>query len=104
MTSGIRGHGSIHNLGFVIGYRDNRKRQRYRLDFDPASDKKLHINYEADDPKDRVCFLIKPYVINPGDEMWNFYVTWTTRHADAVPLLVQEKIGKGKHWRGGFWA
>ena len=104
MTSGIRGFGTIHNLGYVIGFRDDAKEQRYRLDFDPNSDRQLHLNYQCDSPWNRVYFRIKPFVIAGGDEMWNYYCTWTTQHCEDVPDGVREKLGSGKIWRGRHWA
>lgn len=107
-TSGMRGlGGKIVNRGFVIGYRDDAKHQRWRLDWDPVNaEKGLHINYHQDLPGEErtsVYFQCKSIRLVPGDEMWFWYWRWTTRYADECPDKIMELMGGDQVWYGAFW-
>lgn len=108
LTSGIRGFGRIVNRGFVIGYRDDSKHQRWRLDWDPNDPAKgLHINYEQDlkgEAKNAVYFPCRSIRLVPGDEMWFWYWRWTSRHADECPEEIMKLMGGNMIWYGAFWA
>lgn len=107
-TSGIRGLGGpIVNRGFVIGYRDDAKRQRWRLDWDRNDPEKgLHINYEQDvegREKTAIHFPCRSGYVVPGDEMWFWYWRWTTRHANECPANVMRLMGGDQIWYGAYW-
>lgn len=107
-TSGARGMGGgIYNLGYVIGYRDDARGRRWRLDYDPDPAKALHINFEQDlghKNVEAICFRIASFRHNPGDSMWFQYVRWTTRHCEDCPPEVMQKMGGDMIWYGAFWA
>ena len=108
VTSGMRGGGRIVNRGFVIGYRDDAKGQRWRLDWDPNNPEKgLHINYEQDlegKAKNAIYFPCGSIRMVPGDEMWFWYWRWTSRHADECPAEIMQLMGGDMIWYGAFWA
>lgn len=95
----------IKNLGYVIGFMDPERLQRWRLDYDPH--KGLHINWVRELPgadTEKEAYRIKLHIINGEDEMFHFFRTWTMHYCGECPEAVREKIGKGKIWRGAFWA
>lgn len=108
VTSGMRGGGRIVNRGFVIGYRDDAKHQRWRLDWDPNNPEKgLHINYEQDlqgSAKNAIYFPCESSRVVPGDEMWFWYWRWTQRHCDECPPEIMERMGGDMIWYGAYWA
>ena len=107
---GMKNSAHMKNLGFVIGYRDDARSQWYRVDYDPLPNKALHINWEQDTQdavgsKTRLkeCYLIRPHIIHPEDEMYTWWRSATLHHCTELPDEVRDKMG-GKHvWRGAFW-
>lgn len=105
---GTKNTDHIKNLGFVIGYEDKSKRQWFRVDYDPQ--KGLHLNWEQDAENARgsktrlkECFLIKPFILAPEDEMYRWWRSTTLHHCTELPDDIRERMG-GKHvWRGAFW-
>jgi hypothetical protein len=101
----------MKNLGFVIGYRDDRRQQWYRVDFDPSAAKLLHINWEQDTQdaqggKTRLkeCYLVRPHIIAPEDEMYTWWRTATLHHCTELPAEIRERMGGRRIWRGAFWS
>ncbi|WP_120502949.1 hypothetical protein [Sulfitobacter mediterraneus] len=108
---GTKNTENMKNLGFVIGYEDEAKRQWFRVDYDPNPDKGLHLNWEQD-TRDSVgsktrlkeCYLIRPHIIHPEDEMYTWWRSTTLHHCTDLPDDIRDKMG-GKHiWRGAFWS
>lgn len=98
----------LKNLGFVIGLKDPRKTQWYRIDFDP--DKKLHINWEQDTQSHggkkarlKECYLVRPHILDPEDEMYTWWRSMTLHHCTELPEDIRAKMGVKGVWRGAFW-
>jgi hypothetical protein len=107
---GMKDTEHMKNLGFVIGYKDDMKFQSYRVDFDPNPAKSLHINWEQDTQdstgaKVRVkeCYLVRPHIISPEDEMYTWWRMSTMHHCAELPAEVSAKMGGKRIWRGAFW-
>lgn len=102
---------NMKNLGFVIGYMDTVKKQWFRVDYDPNPDKGLHINWEQDThdsvgskTRRKECYLIRPHIIHPEDEMYTWWRSTTLHHCTELPEKIRDKMD-GKHiWRGAYWS
>lgn len=103
---------NLKNRGMVIGYKDVRKSQWYRVDFDHV--KGLHINWEQDaadctGSKTRLkwCYRIQPHIISPEDEMYTWWRSATLHHTNDLPddikALMNHKTGR-YIWRGAYWS
>lgn len=102
---------NMKNLGFVIGYMDTVKKQWFRVDYDPNPDKGLHLNWEQDThdsvgskTRRKECYLIRPHIIHPEDEMYTWWRSTTLHHCTELPEKIRDKMD-GKHiWRGAYWS
>ena len=94
---------NMKNRGYVIGLKDDTKKSRWRLDFDP--DKGLHINWVQDvvgDEQLKECYKIS--ALNPQQVMFDYYVGMTkTRHSE-IPADIKGRLGADKKWWGAYWA
>lgn len=107
---GTKNTANMKNLGFVIGYEDVAKAQWFRVDYDPSPTKGLHINWEQDTRDSRnskvrlkECYLIRPHIIHPEDEMYTWWRSATLHHCTELPDEISEKLGGKSVWRGAFW-
>lgn len=100
----------MKNLGFVIGYEDAARQQWFRLDFDPNASKLLHINWEQDTQdsvgsktRRKKCYHIRPIVLNPEDEMYTWWRSWTLHHCTELPEDIRGLMGGKRVWHGAYW-
>jgi hypothetical protein len=105
---GTKNTAHLKNLGFVIGYSDDAKSQSFRIDYDPL--KLLHINWEQDTVDQRgskvrlkECYRVRPHILNPEDEMYTWWRSYTLHHCTELPADIEAKMGVNGVWRGAFW-
>lgn len=93
---------NMKNRGFVIGFRNDSRGARWRLDYDPI--KKLHVNWSQDvqgQEATKECYRV--FSIRPMDTMFDYYVGWTRARIDDVPGDIKGRLGN-KKWHGRGWA
>jgi hypothetical protein len=107
---GTKNTENMKNLGFVIGYEDPARRQWFRVDYDPSPAKGLHINWEQDThdsmgSKTRLkeCYHVRPIVLNPEDEMYTWWRSWTLHHCNELPEDIRALMGGKRVWYGAYW-
>jgi hypothetical protein len=94
---------NIKNRGYVIGWKDNTKNARWRLDYD--NDKRLHINWVQDvtgSEQKKECYKIN--ALNFEQTMFDYYAGWTKPRYDEIPQDIKTRLGESKIWYGTYWA
>jgi hypothetical protein len=93
----------MKNRGYVIGWKDDTKRARWRLDYDP--EKELHINWVQDvkgSAQAKECYRINAQ--NHEQTMFDYLIGWTKPRYDEIPADIKQRLGEGKKWWGAYWA
>jgi hypothetical protein len=49
------------------------------------------------------CYLVRPHIISPEDEMYTWWRMSTMHHCAELPAEVSAKMGGKRIWRGAFW-
>ena len=99
---GVKDSAHIENLGMVVGFRDESKKQRWRIDYDP--DKGLHINRSQDLPggAQKACRKIRG-VRNAPTSMADYMIDVAKTRHDEIPAEVKSKLGSRTVWTGRAW-
>lgn len=93
----------IKNRGFVIGFKNEAKSARWRLDYDPV--KGLHVNWSQDNrggEATKECYRISS--TRAQDTLNDYFVSWPRSHFEDIPADIKERLGAGKKWQGRYWA